>query len=135
MEGKMSYMEFKTEMLDKLASMLSAEGELRHSQVTKPNMPELTGVSLDRKDGTPQPVVYLEELYQEYLEHGDFDTALKEATHMVSERRLGLKFQQQLDLANCQDKLMCRLVGIKQNQELLEQLPHVREKNDMLPFR
>ncbi len=44
----MSYMEFKPEVLDKLASMLRAEGGLQYSQVIKLNMPELTGVSLDR---------------------------------------------------------------------------------------
>lgn len=130
MEDKMSYMEFKSEMLDQLASMLCGEGELLQRNVIKPNEPELTGVALDRKDGTPQPVAYLEELYQEYLEHGDFDATLEEAARMVSERPQNLEFSERLDLADCEDKLICRLIGVKQNQELLEQLPHVH-KNDM----
>lgn len=130
MEEKMNYMEFKSEMLDKLASMLREEGELLHRSIIKPNEPELTGATLDRKDGTPQPIVYLEELYQEYLEHGSFDATLKDAAYMVSERQQRLKLSDQLDLADCEDKLICWLIGFKQNQELLERLPHVR-KNDM----
>ncbi|NBI62771.1 hypothetical protein D3Z38_06790 [Clostridiales bacterium] len=134
MENKMSYAEFKEQIMDELAAMPHLKGELRHREVIKPNRQEMTGIYLDCQDRTPRPMAYLEEIYQEYLEHGDFDKTLKLVAWTISQEHPSEELRR-LDFANCQDQLICDLVGIKQNQELLERIPHVRENDTAVIFR
>lgn len=134
MENKMSYTEFKEQIMDKLASMPHLKGEPRSREVFKPNRQEMTGIYLDCDDRTPRPMAYLEEMYQEYLEHGDFDKTLELAAWTISQEHPSKELQG-LDFANCQDQLICELVGIKQNQELLERIPHARQNDMAVIFR
>ncbi|MCI9598263.1 MAG: hypothetical protein HFE75_13385 [Firmicutes bacterium] len=85
MENKMSYAEFKEQIMDELAAMPHLKGEPRHREVIKPNRQEMTGIYLDCQDRTPRPMAYLEEIYQEYLEHGDFDKTLKLVAWTISQ--------------------------------------------------
>ncbi len=134
MENKMNYTEFKEQIMDELAAMPYLEGKPRNREVLKPNRQVMTGLYLDCKDRTPRPMAYLEEMYQEYLEHGDFDKTLRLAAWTISQEYPSRELQQ-LDFANCQDQLICELVGIKQNKELLEQIPHVRQNDMAVIFR
>ena len=137
MEEIMLYQEFKEKLLRTLREKLFPGEELRETIIRKENKQPLTGISI-RKENPGEieiaPTIYVEELYEEYFKSPDFNRIVKE-----SEEMLHTEFPINYNLRNLHpdemkkhtERIICVLIGVQQNQELLASVPHRLVCQDM----
>lgn len=78
------------------------------------------------------PTIYMESLYNVYLERGDIDECIARATEALTEAMQECSnLRKKIDcFADAKDKIIFQLVHTEQNKELLKTMPH-REFMDM----
>lgn len=127
-EELMTYGEFKARLISDLDAGLK-EGILRVSNVVKENEGMLTAVSIVKDENVPAPTLYIERMYKEYMRGTDYEEirkAVERALHSADDKAIPNELIH-FDLDNREDilkKIVCRVVGVKENQELLAAVPH-----------
>lgn len=71
------------------------------------------------------PTIYLDDLYRQFMEHGDFDDIVAQALGIII-RFTGFPLSglADLDLENKTDSLIMNVVNTEKNSHLLENIPH-----------
>lgn len=101
-------------------------GEMKIFTQMKNNDKLLHGISIEREDGQPSPVIYVDELYEKYqiglpMEHvfeefaEAFETAWKESPDID---RLNLSYEA------VKEKLTCRVINLKMNRNRLHEMKY-----------
>lgn len=137
----MNFREFKDAVITSLRGYLTpryGEFEIREHQVLKNNC-TLTGLSIDLKEvpGLVSPTFYMEPYYKEYQSGYEFDEVME---HLEMQVRRSMEDRkeilEQVDLLReSKDKICFDLIHTKQNQELLEGIPHRDFMNMSVVYR
>lgn len=137
MEEIMLYQEFKEKLLRTLREKLFPGEELRETIIRKENKQPLTGISI-RKENPGEieiaPTIYVEELYEEYFKSPDFNRIVKEAEEMLHTEfpiNYNLRNLHPDEMKKHTERIICVLIGVQQNQELLASVPHRLVCQDM----
>ncbi len=105
--------------------------EVKVTSVDKINC-KLDGLSL-LKEGERQtlaPTIYVNDMYDNYLESGDLQVVLQNAAKKVDEAFGQTSQLQSLDLGEAKDNIIFQLINTKQNEDMLRNMPH-REFQDL----
>lgn len=133
----MDYRIFKDVVEEKFLSYMPEQYqgmEIRINSVEKVNR-KMDALSLWNKEGegkekTVSPTIYINNIYQDYLENGDLQMALQnaaEAMDRVFQRGVEVP---KMDIRTAKDNIIFQLVNTMQNEEMLKNMPH-REFQDL----
>lgn len=127
----MDYEMFRDVVKEKFLSYMPGkyqDMEVRVVPVEKVNR-KLDGLSLWKAGGekTISPTIYINHMYENYLQSGDLQAVLQDAARAVDE-----VFMQapQMDMNTAKDNIIFQLVNTKQNEDMLRDMPH-REFQDL----
>lgn len=127
-EELMTYSEFKTQLISDLEAGLK-DGVVRITNTVKENEGMLTAVSIVKDENVPAPTLYIERMYKEYMRGADYEEirkAVERALHSAADKAIPSELVH-FDWDNREDiskRIVCRVVGVKENQELLAAVPH-----------
>ena len=94
----------------------------------KNNSTEYTGISFQKITEKISPTIYIDDVYEEYLEN---EITISDAVEELIDRyESSMKAMADLhtlsiDYENCRDKIIYRLVSREQNKKLLENMPYI----------
>ncbi len=128
MDNIMSYEEFAEKIKKSLECYFDDGSCVRLCSVKKNNGIERCGVSMFSNNCNLSPTVYLEEYYTRY-EQGEVPAQLiHEIITIFEENRnkgnFDIGFFTEFD--GVRDRIMCKLINAKMNEDLLEMVPHIR---------
>lgn len=121
-----NYEEFKEKVISELEDYLPyKDAVLQAFSVTKVNR-KMDGLMLLRKDTNIAPTLYIDWMYKEYLESGDFESVLRSAARAYVDaveaiRRMGIPA---INAENAAGSIVFQLINTKQHEEMLETVPH-----------
>lgn len=126
----MNYEQFKEKVLDEFLEYLGDEFsdyQLKVNEIRKVNA-KLTGVSVAPSDppkAYAAPTFYVETMYEDYLECGDFYHVMTETAGTISKALKGDKPEIPCFSANSLlENVVIQLIGIQGNEEYISDLPH-----------
>lgn len=126
MEEKCSYKKFKDLVLCYVKRSFDTDVNIEIHNVVKNNSFELEGMVIIENGKNISPNFYLQLYYQEYL-HG---VCIEDIVAQMLKRYDELQNEDfssfSMDIGNCMDKIVCRLVSYEKNSKLLEDIPHIR---------
>ena len=131
----MDYEIFKEVVAEKFPSYLPGEYKGREIVVTPMDRVNQTkdGIIL-KLDGISEkvsPTIYIDDMYQQYLQNENLQQTLENAAHaMYQAIEQGISAVQKLDLDNPKEKIVFQLINTEQNRQMLEGMPH-REWKDL----
>ncbi len=126
--GKMDFNVFTENMVDLVHKKMGKAYEIRVTKVTKNNDVELTGIIVMAKSDNISPTIYLEGLYEEYLQ-GTAMQALVDKVISIYEdqiRDINLDMEFFRDFDKVKDRIFYKLINFDKNRRLLEDLPYFR---------
>lgn len=112
------------------------KGEVEINKVPKVNQ-TLDGLSvLVGEDNHICPNLYVQDIYERYLETGDLEGTLKESAKLYADlsERAGIE-KADLNLGILKDHVICTLVNTEQNKELLDKVPNKPFQDLSIIFR
>ncbi len=112
------------------------KGEVVINKVPKVNQ-TLDGLSvLVGEDNHICPNLYVQDIYERYLETGDLEGTLKESAKLYADlsERAGIE-KADLNLGTLKDHVICTLVNTEQNKELLDKVPNKPFQDLSIIFR
>lgn len=125
MEKKYSYEEFKSVLSKMIKEKFGDEINIEIHNVIKNNSLELEGIVLSGNKKNISPNFYLQAYYKEYLQ----GAGIEEIVALMYNKYTELKDMDygsfDLDIENCKDKIVCRLVSFEKNSRLLEEIPYI----------
>lgn len=125
MKNKYSYEEFKSVLSGMIKEKFGDEINIEIHNVIKNNSLELEGMVLSGNKKEVSPNFYLQEYYKEYLQ----GTGIEDIAGLMYNKYTELKNMDygsfDLDIENCEDKIVCRLVSFGKNSRLLEEIPYI----------
>lgn len=133
----MDYRIFKDVVAEKFLSYMPEQYqgmEIRINSVEKVNR-KMDALSLWKKEGEEKekivsPSIYINNIYQDYLENGDLQMALQNAAEAMDEVfQRGVEVPK-MDIRTAKDNIIFQLVNTMQNEEMLKNMPH-REFQDL----
>lgn len=133
----MDYRIFKDVVAEKILSYMPEQYqgmEIRIDSVEKVNR-KMDALSLWKKEGEGKekivsPTIYINNIYQDYLENGDLQMALQNAAEAMDEVfQRGVEVPK-MDICTAKDNIIFQLVNTMQNEEMLKNMPH-REFQDL----
>ncbi len=122
--------EFAMEVNDRIKPYLSEEirnaGELKVHKQLKVNDMMLYGIRVDRAAMLPSPVIYLEEFYESYQKGQPMELVLSEIADTFDEawKKNPVIGEFSLTPDEVEKRVVCRIVSIKMNQNLLRDMKH-----------
>ena len=124
----MNYEAFKKAVKEKFMDYMPEKfsgAQLVAVPVEKVNSVVLDGISLKGKDKNISPVIYLNDMYEEYQKCGDFEKTLRTACASI-ERVYEQMSAIDMDgiLKHADEKIIFQLINTEQNKALLGQMPH-----------
>lgn len=125
----LNFEDFKAEVGNRILNYLDEsykDAKVSIIPVLKNNDVTLDGLTI-RKDGKKaSPVIYLEAFYADYLQNGDIEVVLKSiaTTQMENEVDCPVDFDSVMKFENVRDNILPKLIGAKENQNLLVDRPH-----------
>lgn len=124
----MTYDTFKEKLCRAVAERLQdTQVKVECKQVTRNNgvKKEVLTFACDTVKETP--AAHMEELYEQYLEEGNWESLLERLCDAYWECRKepGFPLQQFLDYTKAEKRLIYRLINQDKNKELLEQIPYI----------
>lgn len=130
----MDYEIFKDVVKEKFLSYMPGkyqDMEVRVVPVEKVNR-KLDGLSLWKAGGekTISPTIYINHMYENYLQSGDLQAVLQDAARAVDEVFMQAPQAPQMDMNTAKDNIIFQLVNTKQNEDMLRDMPH-REFQDL----
>lgn len=106
-------------------------------QVIKNNGITLDGLSIHRKDERMAPNIYLNSFFVEYEAGKNIDSIMQEIASQYHSLAMELEVSPDdiYDFEKVKDHIILRLVGIKNNQKLLENCPYIVFEDLAVTFR
>lgn len=128
----MDYEQFKKKVLDEFTTYLDPEYSgyvLKVNEIRKNNQ-KLTGVSVapeSPKGAFAAPTFYIENMYREYQECGNFTIVITNTADVISNALRGVKPKVPAFTArSLLDNVILQLISIKGNEDYIKDLPHRR---------
>lgn len=88
-------------------------------------------LKLDGESEKISPTIYIDDMYQQYLQTEDLQKTLEYAANAMYESiEKGTSVLQKLDLENPEEKIVFQLINTEQNKQMLSGMPH-REWKDL----
>ncbi|MCR4688569.1 MAG: DUF5688 family protein [Saccharofermentans sp.] len=132
----MDFEEFRKRVLDEFMDYMPERYfncKLVEHKVSKVNE-ELTGITItpkDKKGSYVAPTFYLERMYEQYLEEGNFErTMVNQAKYLEDSVKVAPKIPDLSDLSSFKNKIIFQLISKNMNASLIEKCPH-REFEDL----
>lgn len=122
---------FKDSFLDYMPQKYQALG-VSIAKVSKVNQ-TLDGFTLIFPDDSnyASPLIYLNQIYDDYLENKDFETVMRKSANAMSSAldnyaiEIKNKSKELLNINYFRENVVCQLINATDNQELLNELPHI----------
>lgn len=123
----MNNIEFETNIVNYLEEKLSGKCEVVPTSVLKNNGTILRGIRFVSEGNVVQPTVYLNN-YRHFFEEGKSveeigEILLEDYNDATLDIAPDLSFF--YDYSSMKDRVMCKLINLKKNKELLKDVPHV----------
>ena len=99
---------------------------------------EMIGLKCDDLSRDPiSPTLYMESIYQTYLEHGNMNAVISRATEAIDEAMQKSRYVMNKinDFENVESDIIFQLIHTEQNKELLETMPHRNFMNMSIIYR
>ncbi len=123
---KMSFSEFEEKVCEELKHRMK-HVEVQAHTVTRNNSVELRAITLSEKGLSVSPTIYLGMYYEEYTSGTEFETIIKRIMELYQQKRYrgNMNIEELLQWDNIKDKVVCRLINMEKNKELLKNIPHI----------
>ncbi|MDD7267586.1 MAG: DUF5688 family protein [Lachnospiraceae bacterium] len=97
-------------------------------KVIKNNQTEQVGLDFPNKTGCVTPIIYLEDFYSEYRVGRTMPEIVAEIMTLYhkQDRQLEVRLQYAMKWSFARQRVLCKLINAKKNQELLRHVPHER---------
>lgn len=126
MEGRYTYKKFKHMLVLELEKNFNGRAGIEIHNIIKNNSLELECiVILDGKKNI-SPNFYLQFYYENYLNGLDIAGIVKEMEEKYNKIQAGGFEDFSMDINNCMDKIICRLVSYEKNSQLLKEIPYIQ---------
>lgn len=121
----MKYEDFVGYIQVKVREELGEEVQLQLHKVEKNNAVMLDGLSVCRKESMLAPMIYLNDLYQEYQKGRTMPQILEYVLGICGEygKEQNFSAEDYLDYEKVKSHLACKLINRKKNERLLEKVP------------
>lgn len=125
----LSFDEFKDYVADQIKGFLPdkfEDADVSITQINKNNQ-HLDALNIRNPEGNVSPVVYLNSFFEDYENGAGMGSILTEIANVYVEHLPEQSFDvsQIMNFEATQDSIVPRLIGIENNEELLENRPHV----------
>lgn len=125
MDKKYSYQEFKCVIAEAVKRSFPGEVDIEIHNVVKNNSVELEGMILVEDGKSVSPDFYLQLYYEEYSKGICIEEIIDDILRKYNETRNQDFGNFNLDIGNCLDKIVCRLVSFEKNRKLLDEIPYI----------
>lgn len=124
----MNFETFVENIVEALQERMGDGYEIRVIHVTKNNGVELTGVAIIRQEDSVFPTIYLEGLYEEYVDGEEIDSLAGRIINCHEEQSMALNLDMDFfhDYNSVKDRIFYKLVSFAENKKFLEDAPHIR---------
>lgn len=124
----MDFNVFVENIVDLLQRRMGKNYKIRVTNVTKNNDTQLTGVVIAEEAENVSPTIYLEGLYEEYLEGAAIEKLAEKIITFYREQvtKLNLDMEFFQDFERVREQIYYKLVSFDKNQKLLEDVPYFR---------
>ena len=122
----MTYIDFVETMKEEVGKTLCETADVEIVDVQKNNGVTKTGLNIRGRDCNISPTIYLEGMYQSYLDGKPEASIVKEIIslyHELNITHIDLEYIQHYD--TIKDALGCRLIEKEANKAMLEDIPHI----------
>lgn len=123
---KMNFSDFEEKVCEELKHIMK-QVEVQAHTVTKNNSVELRAITLSEKGVPVSPTIYIGMYYEEYISGTEFEAIIKRIMELYQQKRYrgNMNIEELLQWDNIKDKVVCRLINMEKNKELLKGIPHV----------
>lgn len=124
----MGFQKFVDNIVDLLQERMGDAYEIRVLRITKNNDVEQTGIAIIRQQDSVFPTIYLEGLYQEYLEGERLGVLVERIINCHEEQSMALDLDMDFfrDYSRVKDRIFYKLVSFEKNRKFLRDAPHLR---------
>lgn len=125
MDSRYTYQEFKHLLAEEVKKNFNNMADIEVHTIIKNNSLELEGMIIVEEGSNVSPNFYLKFYYEDYLNgKGIVDIAkgIAEKYNKMQNNEFG-SFS--MDINNCMDKIVCRLVSCERNSRILEEIPYI----------
>ncbi len=134
----MTEKQFMYEVAERLGALRQTKGlDIRCQVFTKNNNTKHYGIVLQQDNERVTPMIFLEHYYENYLqEQMSVDETVKQIMEMLEPVKKHARQYQSLSLqfAECQDKIIYRLISKEMNENLCEKIPYIPFLDLMISF-
>ncbi|MCX4327045.1 MAG: DUF5688 family protein [Lachnospiraceae bacterium] len=125
MEKRYTYKEFKHVLAGEVRKIIDEGADIEIHNVVKNNSLELEGMIIVEEGKNVSPNFYLQFYYEDYLKGADIACIAKDMTEKYNRVQDNGFAGFDMDISNCMDKIVCRLVSYEKNSKLLEEIPYI----------
>lgn len=121
----MEITEFCVRVKEELEKKMGEEATVTVRKIMKNNGIVLNSIIIAERERNISPNIYMEELYEAYLNGESLETVIKEVTELYRESRLkdNIDMGFFLDYAKVKERVVFKVINREKNEELLEQIP------------
>ena len=122
----MDYQTFIITMHDRMRAEMQPEVKVEVYRTVKNNGMIRTGLLFTQTGVNISPTIYLEELYEQYLQGATFDVLAQKLRKIYEEVQIkqSISYQHILEFSQIQNRIVYKLIQKQANEHLLEDLPH-----------
>ena len=128
----MTFTEFQDEITSNIKQYLPdsyIDAEISINSVMKNNGLELQGLTIKKSGENVPPTIYLNSMYQDYLDGRELDEILRNIARIrqLHEEDIGLDVSSITDFSAVKDKIQIKLISREKNQDYIKQgnKPHI----------
>ncbi len=125
MGSRYTYKEFKHLLAEEVKKNFNNEADIKMHTVIKNNSLELESMVIVEKSMNVSPNFYLKFYYEDYLNGADIADIAKGMAEKYNKMQNNEFGSFSMDISNCMDKIVCRLVSCERNSKLLEEIPYI----------
>lgn len=124
----MDFNVFTENIVDLVSKRMGKAYEIRVTKVTKNNDVELTGIVVMAKSDNISPTIYLEGIYQEYLEGAAIAALVNKIISIYEDqmRDINLDMEFFRDFEKVKSRIFYKLINFDKNRRLLEDVPYFK---------
>lgn len=128
----MKYTEFVTEVHERVQNFYGEKCIVTVQKALKNNAVELTGLVIKKAGENAAPVIYLEDLYLNFLKGEKIEKIVREIIEADELARFNFRFSlpKLEDVNQIKDKIVCKIINTCRNSNALDEIPH----RDILDF-
>lgn len=125
MDNRYTYQEFKHLLADEIKKNFNDGTDIEVHTIIKNNSIELEGMIIVKEGRNVSPNFYLQFYYEDYLRGADIAGIAQNMAEKYNKMQNNEFSGFSLDINNCMDKIVCRLVSYEKNSRLLEDIPYI----------